>query len=246
MEERDGWRTNRGPRSPAFTRQPILATNQKKNDELSCGGYSSSRCSGPEQVPRATANLIQSELDVNSWAKNDPDVEAARPSYCPGCDLAAHDGDRLRLHGHGRRTRDLWGPAAEFMPPEIRTVLLRRYRCTACRAVCTVAPAGIATRFMYALTAIATAMLVWGAWLWTAAATRSAMSPHQQVGFSDPRRWRSLRRWSRRSDDLFEFPRRARAQTDRAAACLAARLLIARGPPELGELTRVAVGACTR
>jgi hypothetical protein len=245
LEERASWRRHRGPGArPSRDCQSWRPTKKERRALL--GGDSSSRCSGPEQVPRATANLIHSELDVNSWAKNDPDVEAARPSHCPRCELAAHDGDRLRLHGHGRRTRDLWGPSVGLIPPEIRTVRLRRYRCIACGAVCTVAPAGIAARLMYGLTAIATAMLLWGAWLWTSAETRSAVSPHRRVGFSDPRRWRTLRRWSRRANVLFDLPLRARAETDRAAACLAARLLIARGPPELDEVTRVAVGACAR
>lgn len=154
----------------------------------------------------AASTLIYNELDVNSWAKNDPDVDAARPSHCPRCHLAAHMGERLRLHGHGRRWRDLWGPGDVDAEPEIRSVLLRRYRCVSCKAVCTVAPRGIGMRLRYALAAIGTALLLWGTWLWTAARTRRVVSPNRRVGSCEPERWSSLGRWSRCAAEVFAYP----------------------------------------
>jgi hypothetical protein len=187
----------------------------------------------------ATPTLIHHALDVNSWAKNDPDVEAARPSHCPGCGLAAHRGDRLRLHGHGRRERDLWGLVEVGAGPGLRTIL----RCVECGKVCTVAPRGVGPRLRYALAAVGSAMLLWGVWLWTAARTRQATSPNLHVGFSEPRRWRSLGRWSRRAAEIFELLELVHGATARDIARRVAKILIARGPPELDERCRVVAGA---
>lgn len=198
-------------------------------------------------MTKAKPTLIHHELDVNFWTKNDPGVDAARPSHCCRCDMAAHGAEgRLRLHGHGRRRRDLWGPAELGSRPEIFSVWLRRYRCVECGGLCTVAPRGIATRFRYGVTAIAMALLFWGLWAWTAASTRAAISPNTQVGFCEPGRWRSLRRWSRRAAELFALPEALDGKTARGVAHRVAHVLIARGPPELDQRHRIAVGACAR
>lgn len=198
------------------------------------------------QVPEAVRTLIHEELDVNSWADLDPDVDVARPSHCVGCGRAAHAGGRLRLHGHGRRARDLWGPVAVGGVPEMRTLLLRRYRCVDCRAVCTVLPRGVVRRFQYAATAIASALLLWATWLWTAALTRAAISPHRKIGVCEPERWRSLTRWSRRAAELFRLPGAVHGATAREAARRVVHVLIARGPPGLDEHHRAVVGARAR
>lgn len=197
-------------------------------------------------MTRATPTLIHHALDVNSWAKIDPDVEAARASHCPGCGKAARDRDRLRLHGHGRRRRNLWGSAEAGAQAVIDTVLLRRYRCVDCKTVCTVAPRGIATGFRYGLAAIGAALLLWGVWSWTAARVRNKVSPNHIVGPSEPARWRSLNRWARRGRELFEVPERIVGETDREVAHRVAHLLIARGPPDLDQCRRVTIGACAR
>ena len=196
-------------------------------------------------MTRATPTLIHHALDVNSWTKNDPDVEAARASHCPRCGAAAHQGGRLRLHGHGRRWRSVWGPSEPDGEPVRRCVRLRRYRCTECRTVCTVAPRGIAGGFRYAVAAIASALLLWGVWVWTAARTRAALSPDRITGLCEPQRWRSLSRWARRPAELFGLPEVGGA-TDREIARRVAHILIARGPPGLHQHRRLALGACAR
>ena len=196
-------------------------------------------------MSEATTKLIHHNLDVNSWLKIDPDVDAARPSHCPGCSKPAYVGSRLRLHGHGRRQRTLWGPSEVDARPEIRTVLARRYRCVDCVSVCTVVPRGIARRFLYGLAAIAVALLLWGLRSWTPAQTRAVVSPNSLVGLCEPDRWRSLSRWSRRAPELFALPK-ARVATDREAACRVAHVLIARGPPGVEQRRRAFVGAHTR
>jgi hypothetical protein len=115
-----------------------------------------------------------------------------------------------------------------------------------CGAVCTVALLGVATRMRYGLMAIGSALLLWAVWMWTAAKTRQAISPNARVGLSEPRRWRSLSRWSRRSAELFGLPQRVDGTTARAVARRVAHVLVGRGPPGLDEHRRAWVGACAR
>ncbi len=52
-------------------------------------------------------------IDVKTWMKNRPSVEAVRPGSCPRCGVDNQPlGDRLNLHDHGVRLRTLWGPMA--------------------------------------------------------------------------------------------------------------------------------------
>ena len=197
-------------------------------------------------MTKAASTLILLALDVKSWTENDPGVEAARPSHCPRCGAAAHHEGGLQLHGHGRRERSLWGPLDVGEDPVRRTVWLRRYRCTRCRAACTVAPQGIATRFLYATTAIASVLLLWGVVLWTATRCRLEISPDRLRGFSEPERWRSLHRWARRSADLFGLPVTNPGSSDRVLARRVGHLLVGRGPPHLDQRRRALQGALAR
>lgn len=198
------------------------------------------------QVTRAASTLIHPALDVKSWTKNDPDVDAARPSHCPVCEAAAHHEGGLHLHGHGRRERSLWGPPEVGEDSVRRVVWLRRYRCVVCRAVCTVAPRGIATRFLYATTAIASALLLWGVWLWSAARCWREVSPDRLRGISEPQRWRSLHRWVRRAADLFALQELDTRASGHDLARRIGHLLVGRGPPDLDQHRRAVQGALVR
>ena len=195
----------------------------------------------------ATTSLIYSVIAVNSWAKFVPEVEASRPSHCPGCGLAAHKANgRLRLHGHGSRVRGIWGPRTATGEPELWEIRVRRYLCVDCRACPTVLPAGLERAYRYSLSAIAIALTLWALREQPAAQTRKEVSPHGQVGVSEPSRWRSLRRWTRAAHRLFNLAARPAGETTRELARRIAHLVLARGPTELGELERAFVGAQVR
>lgn len=205
---------------------------------------SSFRCFIIEMKQEAIRSLLHHELDVNIWLLNRPDVAAARPSHCPGCDRPAYRTDGgLRLHGHGVRERLLWGLPWPDATPTLWEVVLRRYRCTDCHRVCTVAPRGIATCFRYSLASIALAFVLWGLWNRTAAATRASVSPWHLVGDSTRGTWRSLGRWARRAAKLFDHEADGIAATMRAQARRAAHLIVARGPSDSPTLERAFVGA---
>ena len=126
------------------------------------------------------------------------------------------------------------------------SIWLRRYRCIVCRAVCTVAPRGVATRFLYATTAIASALLLWGVWLWTAAKVRLEVSPDSLHGLSAPDRWRSLHRWATRSAELFELPESLGGESSRELARRVGHVLVGRGPPGADQHHRAVQGALAR
>jgi len=219
--------------------------NRERGDELSFPDHLVAPGDLYELKPRSKAKLFHHELDVNFWANNAPDVEQARPSHCPSCKHPARKpGGRLRLHGHGRRTRTLWGRQAVDRSPGFREIVLRRYRCTECKSVVTVAPRGVFTDFRYSLGAMALALYWWAMMMLSAAETRALSSPWPLSGFSEPERWRSLHRWSERSRELFRQEMAAGGtSTLRDAALRASHLLVARGPPGAQPLERVFIGA---
>lgn len=150
------------------------------------------------------------------------------------------------LHGHSRRERSLWGPPEVGEDSVRRVVWLRRYRCVVCEAVCTVAPRGIATRFLYATTAIASGLLLWGVWLWSAARCRLEVSPDRLRGISEPQRWRSLNRWVRRTANLFALQELDTRASGHDLARRIGHLLVGRGPPDLDQHRRAVQGALIR
>ena len=219
----------------------------KRDDEE---GFAAPRRPGdPSKLKtRSTAKLSHHDLDVNYWAINVPDVEQARPSHCPGCEGSARKPTgRLRLQGHGLRTRTLWGRQEVEASPTLWEIVLRRYRCVDCGAVPTVAPRGVFTHFRYALGAIALALAWWAVVMLSPSEVRRRISPWPIVGLAEPERWRSLPRWSRRACELFRldaaFPDAATLRED---ASRVARLLIARGPPSAQRLERAFIGAHAR
>jgi len=128
--------------------------------------------------------------------------------------------------------------------PTLWDVSLRRYRCVDCAAVTTVAPRGVLTHFRYALGAIALALTWWAVTMLSPSEVRARVSPWPIVGLTEPERWRSLHRWSRRSRELFRLEIASPgASTRRDDAARAAQLIIARGPPSGEQLERAFIGA---
>ena len=127
-----------------------------------------------------------------------PSVEAARPGKCPGCGVASRPvGRRLRLHGHGTRSRQVQGPLAATVAPGIVELLLRRYLCTECGAVIVVGPRGLLGRRLYSAAAIALALARWALLAQSAAEVRGQVSPWRVVGTAAATGWAALRRWAR-------------------------------------------------
>jgi len=182
--------------------------------------------------------------EVKLWLAKDDGVEASRPSHCAACGAAAYRGDgRLRLHGHGRRQRTVWGPQQPDGAPSEWDAWVRRYRCTGCRSVRTAARPGLGRRLRYSLCAIALALTAWAVWLLPATEVRARVSPFRTVGSNEAERWRSLRRWARRAAGLFGLPAAATVATPKEQAARAARLVRARGPTDRAEAERVFIGA---
>jgi hypothetical protein len=182
-------------------------------------------------------------IGVKPWWEKCGGVEALRPSHCSACGAAAHRGDgRLRLYGHGRRERTVWGPTLPGTAPVLTSVWVRRYKCADCGAARTVLPRGLGHRMRYALSAIALALTAWAVWLLPSAEVRAQVSPLRVRGPDDADRWRSLPRWSRLAAALFDVPA-ASEITPRQRAARAAQLVRARGPTDAPEPARVVIGA---
>lgn len=190
------------------------------------------------------SKISRHELNVKNWANWLLEGSLARPPHCPRCDVAAGQPGRLRLHGHGRRVRTVFGPATVLGAPEAYDVVVRRFRCVECRHVCTVRPPALAPRVLYSLAAVALSMYLWAIAGWSQPEVRAAISPWRRWGASDPKRWRSLRRWALWATRLFDVEVDLRAATcSRAVAYRVAMLLLGRAPPELvDERVRVFAG----
>ncbi|MCP3170239.1 hypothetical protein [Myxococcus qinghaiensis] len=174
-------------------------------------------------------------------------MEAVRPARCPECGAASRPvGGALGLHGHGLRQRQVLGPLEWGDAAQARVVAVRRFRCTACGATCTVCPREVLTRRLYAATAIGLALALFGLLWRPVAGVRAQVSPWRVVGPGSEGRWCALAAWVRAlpRGGLFRAlppcpedwsPRRIAA---RAAAALAARAPEAVGtsPPPLHVL----------
>jgi hypothetical protein len=98
------------------------------------------------------------------------------------------------LVGHGLIERQVLGPPSPHAEPEQRVLVLRRYRCRACRAILVVGPRGLVVRRWYGAGAIALALAAYARGD-TSAATRARTSPLRVVGPSAVERWATLVRW---------------------------------------------------
>jgi len=144
------------------------------------------------------AHYVQFDIDVNSWMQLPPGVRLSRPPRCPICDACGvHASGRVVLWGHGLRKRQLLGPLDAGGEPTVCELLLRRYRCQACRGVITVGPRGLLPRRQYSAMVIALALWLWAVHHLNDPAVRERTSPFADEGLSRPERWTTLRRWGR-------------------------------------------------
>lgn len=137
---------------------------------------------------RSTTRIVRSTIDIKFWLDDPPPISTVRPAACGECGYPV-------VIGHGIRRRHLLGPSAPETPPARLELFLRRFRCTACAAVFTVAPAEVASLRRYALTAIAWAVALFGHERLAVAEVRRRIRPDPPGGFDDG--WRTLRRWIR-------------------------------------------------
>ncbi|WP_437982051.1 hypothetical protein [Sorangium sp. So ce117] len=147
---------------------------------------------------RSGRSVIQSAIDIKRWQQQPPTVVEARPARCPVCGAASCPlGGAIRLQGHGRRERQVWGPTSPDQPPEVLSVTARRYRCLDCGAVLLVVPRGVLGLRVYSAAAIGFALALWGLVLATAAEVRRRVGPAKILGDSAVAGWATLRRWAR-------------------------------------------------
>src|SRR5690606_21221113 len=133
------------------------------------------------------------------WAKDVPSVEVARPVRCPVCAQAGRESSEKRgIHGHGLRTRTVFGVLAVDESPGVHEIELRRYRCLGCGAVLVVGPWDLVPGMLYGLATIVLALAQWT--LGSArASVRAQFGAFSVVGVSTRGDWPSLRRWARRA-----------------------------------------------
>lgn len=134
-------------------------------------------------------------------------------------------GEALRIHGHGLVERCVWGRLEAEGPPQARVILLRRYRCQACRTILRVGPQGLASRRLYDLGTIAWALTFWAIVGVPARVVRSEASPWRRVGATAAgQRWVTLLRWAGASLDGALLGRTSRSGAGTLRARLAAGL----------------------
>ena len=147
-------------------------------------------------------------------------------------------GERLALHGHGVRSRQQRGPPDPAGDSEITDVLLRRYKCTRCGALCATGPSEVLPRYLYSGPAIAWALALFGLLGARIARVRRLVSPFKRVGASAEGRWRTLSRWLQASADGRLFPALV-LEGSLASRRLAARIatvIAAQAPPSCSHL----------
>ena len=118
--------------------------------------------------------------------------------------------------------------------PTTTQVVMRRYRCRACKAVLVVGPRGVLRRRVYGAGAIAVALEAYGRGV-ASAAVRRRTSPARTIGVAARDRWVTLPRWidAVRDGELFRV-RGLGGLTRRVAAAHAALALAARGRRAIG------------
>lgn len=140
---------------------------------------------------------------VERWLQQMPTVEEARPARCPLCNAPSHPvGEGLGLHGHGVRSRQVWGPLSAEAEPQIHEVLVRRYKCQSCGQTFTVGPEAMVRRYLYMVTTIVAGLWRWALGREPARRIRRRLSPLQVQGEARPGWWASLARWTEQRDRL--------------------------------------------
>lgn len=156
---------------------------------------------------RSKTAIVQSCIDVKSWAAELPSVEAVRPGRCPRCGAASRPPGRgLGLWGHGLKERQQRGPMAPGSQPLTVVMRVRRYLCRSCAAVVIVVPQGVIARRLFSGPAIGMAVALFGFGT-SAIEVRRQVSPWATVGATAAAGWASLRRWGRDLHAGRLFPR---------------------------------------
>jgi hypothetical protein len=165
-------------------------------------------------------------VDVKSWLEKMPSTREVRPAWCPVCKTASTPvGGRIVVQGHGKRPRQAWGPATPNAPSEIRELLIRRYRCTACQALTTVVPSETLTKRLYTAPAVVWALALYGLMEESARAIRRLVSPWPVWGATSAARWQTLLRWAGEAAEGRLFPQTVRPMpTEWSARTVAARV----------------------
>jgi ferredoxin len=177
---------------------------------------------------QSKTGIVRSKIDVNTWLKRMPTVSEARPRRCAGCGVAScPTGGCLAVHGHGVRDRHVRGPPAVGGQALLVVIEARRYECQVCGAVMTVVPREVLPRMLFAATAIALALALFGLDGRSARAVRISVSPLREVGTPESG-WKTLHRWIARAPSIWTCIRPAppeattRMRAERAATTLAA------------------------
>jgi hypothetical protein len=176
--------------------------------------------------------IVYSATEIKKWAEEIPSAERARPACCSRCGAASRPlGAAVVVVGHGLRERQVRGPRDAAEEPEIRTILVRRYRCRLCGGLTTVLPRGLSARRHYSASAIGLSLCLYGMQGLSLGETRRRVCPWR-AGF-ETERWTTLSGWLtaiaegrllsgvRPSPSSFSL----REQAERAAATLCALAL---------------------
>jgi hypothetical protein len=154
---------------------------------------------------RSKLRIVHCAVDVKSWAKQLPSVEAARPGRCPCCGAAGRpEGHAKAIVGHGLRERLVYGPLSPGDGSSIRSLLGRRYRCLRCRAVLLVLPRCVGRRLLYTLFSIVLALARWAVDAMPLHDVRAVISPFRVVGAAAAVGWASPLRWVRHAARIFD------------------------------------------
>lgn len=166
---------------------------------------------------------------------------------CPLCQAPSRPvGGGLGVHGHGVRSRQVWGVLSPEAAPAIHEILVRRYLCQSCGQTITVAPEGMARRYLYLVTTIAVGLWRWGRQRKPARQVRQQLCPWRVRGPARPQRWNSLPRWTaqrerlwpraepslRRAVDADASVRQQAAQVSTVLAAFDSGLVFAEAPEE--------------
>ena len=173
------------------------------------------------QEIRSKSGIVRSKIDVNTWLARTPTVSEVRPARCTCCGVASRPaGGPLAVHGNGVRARQVRGPPKVNADPILVVIDARRYECQECGAVMMVVPREIIPRMLFAASAIALALALYGLSGKSAREVRVALSPLLRVGTPEAG-WKTLRRWIARAPSLWRSIRPAR--TDASTRMLAER-----------------------